>query len=74
MNNLQIQRSILKEIKNINVFFKRMEEGVKTGSPMKIKKAYHFLQTLVYHMDKGDLTPESVELFQALRESTNEEE
>lgn len=73
MNDLQIKRAILKEIKNINLFFKRMEEGVKSGSPMKIKKAYHFLQTLVYHMDKGDLTPESVELFQLLRENNQEE-
>ena len=66
VNKARLQ--IIKEIKAIHGFFDTMERGVKTREPQKVWRAYHFLQTLVYHMDKGDLTPDSIELFQAIRE------
>jgi len=43
-----------------------MEKSIKTRNPEAIQKAYTFLKTLVYHMDKGDLTPFSIELFHAI--------
>ena len=66
VNKARLQ--IIKELRNIRSFFDTMEKNVKTREPHRVWKAYHFLQTLVYHMDKGDLTPESIELFQLLRE------
>jgi len=71
VNRARLQ--IIKELKDIHRFFDTMERNVKTREPHKVWKAYHFLQTLVYHMDKGDLTPESIELHQALRESYDED-
>ena len=64
-----IRLSIVKELKNIRLFFDNMEKGVKSRDPKKIKRAYFFLKTLVYHMDEGDLTPLSIELHEAIWES-----
>lgn len=64
-----IRLSLIKELKNIRLFFDNMERGVKSREPKKVKRAYYFLKTLVYHMDEGDLTPLSIELHEALQES-----
>jgi hypothetical protein len=63
-----IRLSLLKELKNIRLFFDNMEKGVKSRDARKIKRAYYFIKTLVYHMDEGDLTPLSIELHEALYE------
>lgn len=64
-----IRLSLVKELKNIRIFFDNMERGLKSREPKKIKRAYYFLKVLVHHMDKGDLTPLSIELHEALSES-----
>ena len=54
--------AILRELKNVRRFFDMMESGVKSRDPEKIEAAYFFLKSLVYHMNEGDLTPDSVAL------------
>lgn len=44
-----------------------MEAGVKSRDPARIYPAYAFMQTLVRHMNEGDLTPLSIELHQELQ-------
>ncbi len=53
---------VLRELKNVHKFFDRMESSVKSRNPDAINKAYMFLTHLVYHMDKGCLTPENIAL------------
>lgn len=66
MNNLnQMRLGVLRELKNIRRFFDMMEKGVKSRDPVKVQRAYFFIQKLVYHMDEGDLTPLNIELFEA---------
>ncbi len=62
----QMRLGILKEIKQIRIFFDNMERNVKTRDPKKVMRAYTFLCVLVEHMDKGDLTPISIELREEL--------
>jgi hypothetical protein len=57
---------LLREFKNLRKFFDSMEAGVKSRDPAKIYPAYAFMQTLVRHMNEGDLTPISIELHQEL--------
>jgi hypothetical protein len=67
MNELSKMRlGVLRELKQIIKFFESMEKGVKSRDPGKIYPAYIYLSTLAYHMNKGDLTPLSIELKQAL--------
>ena len=66
MNNLnQMRLGVLRQIKDIRSFFDMMEKGVKSRDPVKVQRAYFFIQRLVYHMDEGDLTPLSIELIEA---------
>jgi len=51
---------VLREIKSIRKFFDIMENNVKSRNELAIKRAYVFLSTLVYHMDEGDLTPNTI--------------
>lgn len=53
---------VLKEIKNLHKFIDNMERSVKTRNPEAVQKAYIFLKTLVYEMNEGELTPDSVAL------------
>lgn len=68
----KMRLGVLRELKNVRIFFDRMEKTVKSRNPEAIQKAYMFLIHLVHHMDKGCLTPESialdVELARALQE------
>ena len=67
MNDInQMRLGVLREIKNIRKFFDMMEKGVKSRDPIKVQRAYFFIMTMVRHMDEGDLTPLSIELFEAL--------
>ncbi len=73
LNDLTKMRSvILRELKDVRRFFDMMEQGVKSRNPLRIRRAYMFLQVLVYHMDKGELTPESIELADLLQQSYEE--
>lgn len=67
MDNLtQMRLGVLREIKIIRKFFDLMERNVKTRNPILVSRAYTFMAILVNHMDKGDLTPEAVELHHEL--------
>lgn len=61
-----LRLSVLREIKNVRRFFDLMESGVKSRNPEKIQAAYFFLKNLVFHMNEGDLTPDSVALTKLL--------
>ena len=66
MNNLtQMRLGVLRELKNIHKFFDMMEKGVKSRDPIKVQRAYLFIEKLVFHMDEGDLTPTMIELYEA---------
>lgn len=73
MNDLSKMRiGVLKELKNIRIFLDNMEKSVKSRNPIAIQRAYTFLMALTYHMDEGDLTPNTIsynmELILALQE------
>ena len=74
----KMRLGVLRSIKELRTFIDSIESGVKSRQPDKIYPAYIFLKTLCYHMDKGDLTPFSIELYQELlhnhekKESQNE--
>ena len=70
----KIRLHLLKELKNVRRFFDNMERGVKSRNEEHIVKAYYFLKTLVHHLDKGDLTPEAIELHQLICERINAED
>lgn len=66
MDNLtQMRLGVLRELKNIRKFFDMMENGVKSRDPLRVQRAYLFIEKLVYHMDEGDLTPLMIELYEA---------
>lgn len=58
----KMRLSVIREIKNIRKFLDMMEKSVKTRDYQKVYTAYTFLTSLVYHMNEGDLTPDSIEL------------
>lgn len=63
MNDLnKMKLGVLRELKNVHRFVDMMERSVKTKNPEAIQRAYVFLSNLVYHMEKGCLTPQSVAL------------
>jgi hypothetical protein len=62
----KMRLGVLRELKEIRKFFDMMEKGVKSRDEIRVQRAYFFIKTLVYHMDKGDLTPLSIELYEAL--------
>jgi hypothetical protein len=68
----KMRLGVLKELKNIHKFFDRMEETVKSRNPEAIQRAYMFMVHLVYHMDKGCLTPESIALDVEIGKALNE--
>lgn len=63
---------VLKEIKNMRIFLDNMERTVKNRNPEAIQKAYMFLVHLVYHMDKGCLTPMNIALDVEIGKALNE--
>lgn len=63
---------VLKEIKNMRIFLDNMERTVKNRNPEAIQKAYIFLVHLVYHMDKGCLTPMNIALDVEIGKALNE--
>ncbi len=73
----KMRLGVLRELKNVRKFFDNMERSVKNRNPEAIQKAYMFLIHLVYHMDKGCLTPNNiavdVELAHMLQEHFEEE-
>lgn len=78
MNDLSKMRlGVLRELKNVHKFLDNMERSVKTRNPAAIQRAYMFLCHLVYDMDKGKLTPDSialdVEISKAFQETSKEE-
>lgn len=62
----KMRLGVLRELKEIRKFFDSMEKGVKSRDETRVQRAYFFIKTLVYHMDEGDLTPLSIELYEAL--------
>ena len=62
----KMRLGVLRELKEIRKFFDMMEKGVKSRDEIRVQRAYFFIKTLVYHMDEGDLTPLSIELYEAL--------
>jgi hypothetical protein len=68
----KMRLGVLREIKNIRIFFDNMERTVKTRNPEAIQKAYMFLVHLVYHMDKGCLTPMNIALDVEIGKALNE--
>jgi hypothetical protein len=58
----KMRLGVLRELKNVHKFLDSMERSVKSRNPDAVQKAYMFLTHLVYHMDRGCLTPESIAL------------
>lgn len=76
MNDLNKMRiGVLRELKYVRRFLDNLEKSVKSRNPLAIQRAYMFLIALVYHMDKGSLTPDSIaynlELARALEDLDN---
>jgi hypothetical protein len=69
----KMRLGVLRELKNVRKFFDHMESSVKTRNPEAIQKAYLFLANLVYHMDKGCLTPTNIALDVELCKEMNKE-
>ena len=73
----KMRLGVLRELKNVRKFFDNMERSVKSRNPDAVQKAYMFLVHLVYLMDNGSLTPNSialdVELAQALNGKDSDE-
>lgn len=69
----RMRLGVLREIKNIRRFLDVMERGVKTGLPERVYPSYCFIKALAYHMNEGDLTPESIALHQELLHEFNKE-
>lgn len=71
----KMRLGILRELKNVRIFFDRMEKSVKSRNPEAIEKAYMFLVHMVHHMNDGCLTPENIaldlELAKALQDADN---
>ena len=65
----KMRLGVIRELKNLRRFLDELEKGIKRRDEFAISRAYTFLNNLVYHMDKGDLTPESIELTHALLRS-----
>lgn len=57
---------VLKQIKTVRKLLDQIEKNVKSRDEQAVQKSYVFLKALVYHLDNGDLTPESVELHKEL--------
>ncbi len=70
----KMRLGVLRELKNVRKFFDMMEAGVKTRNPIKVQRAYIFLKVLVYQMDQGELTPLSIELYEALEQDARQSE
>jgi FtsP/CotA-like multicopper oxidase with cupredoxin domain len=68
----KMRLGVLREIKNIRIFFDNMERSIKTRNPEAVQKAYMFLVHLVYHMDKGCLTPMNIALDVEIGKALNE--
>ena len=68
----RMRLGVLKEIKNMRIFLDKMERTVKNRNPEAIQKAYIFLVHLVYHMDKGCLTPMNIALDVEIGKALNE--
>ena len=68
----RMRLGVLKEIKNMRIFLDNMERTVKNHNPEAIQKAYMFLVHLVYHMDKGCLTPMNIALDVEIGKALNE--
>ena len=68
----KMRLGVLRELKHVHRFIDNMERSVKSRNPVAIQRAYMFLQALTYHMDDGDLTPDTIaynlELTQALQD------
>ena len=62
----KMRLGVLREIKNIRIFFDRMERKVKSRNTDSVQDAYVFIKTLAWHMDNGDLTPFEIELHREL--------
>ena len=58
----KMRLGVLRELKNVGIFFDRMEKSVKGRNPEAIQQAYMFLVHLVREMNEGCLTPESIAL------------
>jgi hypothetical protein len=58
----KMRLGVLRELKNVHRFFDNMERNVRERNPEAVQKAYIFLKHMVYHMDNGCLTPESIAL------------
>lgn len=73
----RMRLGVLRELKNVRIFLDQMEKSVKNRNPEAIQKAYVFLIHLVYQMDNGFLTPDSIaldlELSRALQREENPE-
>ncbi len=58
----KMRLGVLRELKNVRIFFDRMESSVKSRNPESIQRAYMFLVHLVREMNEGCLTPDNVAL------------
>lgn len=65
----KIKLSVVQNLKDVHRFLDMLEKSVKERRPGALLKAYSFLRCLVYHMNEGDLTPDSIELIQELIKS-----
>jgi len=56
----KMRLGVMRELRNVRRFLDNIEGSVKSRNPMAIQRAYMFLVALVYHMDQGSLTPDSI--------------
>lgn len=69
----KMRLGVLKEIKNVRIFFDNMERSVKTRNSEATQRAYMFLTHLVYEMDRGILAPTNIALDVALAQELQDE-
>ena len=65
---------VLRELKNIRIFFDRMEKSVKSRNLEAIQRSYMFLVHLVREMNERCLIPDSIALDVALAQVLQETE
>lgn len=58
----RMRLGVLRQIKNVHKFLDMMEKSVRNHNTEAIQRAYIFLSHMVYMMDKGCLTPNSIAL------------
>ncbi len=57
-----LKRTIIHDIKEMRYILNSVEERARTNNPYQMALAATFFHILKYHIQEGDLTPESIDL------------